>query len=105
MWPGFSLNIHMDFITLTEPGAGRFLVRHAEILMIEPTAYCYSRIQISTGTHKIVEESPLRVLALITLAQAQSDAESEPESEPATKYPGDTLTGIGISKDGVSAAQ
>ena len=64
----------MDFISLTELGVGCILVRYAEIFLIEPTPYCFSRIQISTGTIKIVEESPICVLNKIKLAQELNDA-------------------------------
>ena len=68
----------MEFITLTEPGIGHVIVRHAEIVLIEPTAYCYSRIHISTGILKIVEESPLNILARIHLAEKLTEpADSE----------------------------
>lgn len=73
----------MDFIVLTEPGIGRILVRHSEITLIEPTAYCYSRIELSTGVRKIVEESPIAVIAKIKLA-TELDAEPEHELTPIT---------------------
>lgn len=57
----------MDFISLTEPGVGPVLIRHSEIVLIEPTAYCYSRIQLSTGTILIVEESHICVINKIKL--------------------------------------
>lgn len=68
----------MDFIVLTEPGVGRILVRHSEIVLIEPTAYCFSRIELSTGVRRIVEESPICVINKIKLA-SELDAESEAE--------------------------
>lgn len=70
----------MDFITLTEPGIGLILVRHTEILLIEPTAYCFSRIGLITGITKIVEESPICVINKIKLAQEIEATMTELES-------------------------
>lgn len=68
----------MDFIVLTEPGIGRILIRHSEIILIEPTAYCFSRIELSNGVRKIVEESPICVIAKIKLA---TESDTEPDAE------------------------
>jgi hypothetical protein len=75
----------MEFIRLTELGVGCILVRYAEIFSIEPTAYCFSRIQISTGTIKIVEEDPVCILNKIKLAQELTDAIDAHEERTAQK--------------------
>ena len=58
----------VEFISLTELGIGCILVRHAEIVVIEPTSYCFSKIILSNSYSKIVEESPICVLDKIKLA-------------------------------------
>ena len=77
----------MEFISLTEVGVGCILVRHAEIFLIEPTPYCFSKIQISTGTHKIVEESPICVLNKIKLAIELDAAIAAQEERTVQTYP------------------
>ena len=57
-----------EFISLTELGVGCILVRHTEIISMEPTSYCFSRIELSTGTTRIVEESPIEIVNKIKLA-------------------------------------
>lgn len=58
-----------DYITLYEIGVGPLVVKHTEITTIEITADCASRITLSNGYSKIVQESPVRILFLINAAQ------------------------------------
>jgi hypothetical protein len=58
-----------DFITLYEIGVGSLAVRHSEITTIELTAECASRITLSNGYSKVVQENPTRILFLINAAQ------------------------------------
>jgi len=69
-----------EFISLTELGIGCILVRHAEIICIEPTSYCFSKIELSTGSTKIVEEPPLGIInkikATVELEKETSNSEN-----------------------------
>lgn len=55
----------IDFITLCKLGVGSVLIRHSEIIAMEPTPCDYTRISLSNGEHLIVEEGPIKILRLI----------------------------------------
>lgn len=58
-----------DYIILEEIGCGAVAIKHTEIVSIELTAQCASRITLSNGYAKIVAETPTRILHLIHLSK------------------------------------
>lgn len=57
--------MNTEFISLCKLGVGTVLIRHSEIISLEPTALGYTKITISTGEHLIVEDGPLKILQII----------------------------------------
>lgn len=57
--------MNFDFISLQKLGVGCVLVRHSEIVEMDPTALGYTCITLSTGDKLIVEQGPLDILKLI----------------------------------------
>lgn len=57
--------MNYDFISLHKLGVGQVLVRHSEIVKLEPTFEDYTCVYISTGERFIVEEGPIKILKLI----------------------------------------
>lgn len=57
--------MNFDFISLQKLGVGCVLVRHSEIVEMDPTALGYTCITLSTGEYLIVEEGPIQILTLI----------------------------------------
>lgn len=55
----------MDFISLCKLGVGSILIRHSEIIGMEPTPLGFTNLTLSTGEHLIVEEGPIQILKLI----------------------------------------
>lgn len=60
--------MEIEFISLTKLGVGPVLVRHGDIILMEPTPAGCTRIDLSYGDHIIVEEGPLCVLKKIKAA-------------------------------------
>ena len=54
-----------EYIILNELGNGAVAVKYSEIVTIELTGACASRITLSNGFAKIVAEDPCEVLRLI----------------------------------------
>lgn len=63
-----------DYIMLVELGCGIVAVKYSEIVTIELTAECASRITLSNGYSKIVAEHPPRILHLIEAAKKRCES-------------------------------
>lgn len=61
-----------DYIMLVELGCGIVAVKYSEIVSIEITGECASRITLSNGYSKIVAKTPPRILHLIQIAAEQN---------------------------------
>jgi len=70
--------MNFDFIPLTKLGVGTVIVRHSDIITMEITQCGYTRIEFGYGEHLIVEEGPIRILALI---QELDDIKAQLEEE------------------------
>lgn len=57
--------MNFDFISLHKLGVGCVLVRHSEIVEMDPTTEGYTNILLSTGDKLIVEEGPIDILKII----------------------------------------
>lgn len=57
--------MNIDFISLCKLGVGQILLRHSEIIEMEPTPCNFTKISLSSGEHLIVEEGPIQILKLI----------------------------------------
>lgn len=69
--------MNFDFIQLHKLGVGCVLVRHSEIVEMEPTHQEFTCILLSTGERIIVEEGPIKILSLIkALENLQSQLEA-----------------------------
>jgi hypothetical protein len=55
-----------EYITLTELGVGSIFVKYSDIISIELTGPCASRITLSNGYTKIVAEEPCEIVRIIT---------------------------------------
>lgn len=64
-----------DYIMLCELGCGTVAVKYSEIITIELTAECASRITLSNGYSKVVAETPPRILQLIEAAKKCCETE------------------------------
>ena len=67
--------MNCDYIMLYELGCGTVAVKYSEIVTIELTAECASRITLSNGYSKIVAETPPRILHIIQAAKAACESE------------------------------
>ena len=57
------------FISLNKLGVGPVLIRHNEIILFEATPCNYTRLDLSTGNHIIVEDDFLCILNKIKAAE------------------------------------
>lgn len=67
--------MNCDYIMLNELGCGTIAVKYTEIITIELTAECASRITLSNGYSKVVAETPPRILQLINTLRSACDSE------------------------------
>lgn len=61
--------MEIEFISLCKVGVGAVIVRHSDIVTMELTPLCYTRIEFGYGEHLIVEETPIQILNKIRAAQ------------------------------------
>lgn len=54
-----------EYIILNELGCGAVAVKYTEIVTVELTGACASRITLSNGFAKIVGETPVEILRMI----------------------------------------
>lgn len=59
--------MNFEFITLYKLGVGYILVRYSDIITMEITPHCVTRIEFAYGEHLIVEQTPLEILKLIDI--------------------------------------
>ena len=64
-----------DYIMLCELGCGTVAVKYTEIVSIELTGECASRITLSNGYSKVVAETPPRILQLIDTVKELCESE------------------------------
>lgn len=64
-----------EYITLVELGCGAVAIKYTEIVSIEITGECFTRIILSNGYSKIVAEQPSRILFLIEAAKKLCESE------------------------------
>jgi hypothetical protein len=55
-----------EYITLNELGVGPIFVKYTEIISIELTGPCASRVTLSNGYIKIIAEDPCEIVRIIT---------------------------------------
>ena len=55
-----------EYITLNELGVGTIFVKYTEVISIELTGACASRITLSNGFIKIIAEDPCEIVRKIT---------------------------------------
>ncbi len=58
-----------EFILLCKLGVGPILVRHGDIILLESTPMCFTRLNLSDGNHIIVDEDIFCVSKKIKSAQ------------------------------------
>lgn len=75
--------MEIEFITLTKLGVGSVLVRYSDIITMELTPLCYTRIEFGYGEHLIVEEEPYCILKIIKEAKLLSELDSVQKQESA----------------------
>ena len=69
--------MEIEFIWLTKLGVGPVAVRYSDIITMELTTLCYTRIEFGYGEHLIVEELPSWILNQIYLVQTLSEQITE----------------------------
>jgi hypothetical protein len=77
--------MEIEFISLCKLGVGPILVRYGDIILLEPTPRCFTRIDLSYGDHIIVEEDIFCVMRKIyaakILGEQNNDLKTETKSE------------------------
>ncbi len=61
--------MEIEFISLYKLGVGPILIRFSDIILIEPTIYNNTRLELSYGDHIIVCEDIVCVIKKIHAAQ------------------------------------
>ena len=69
--------MEVDFIGLCKLGVGPVLVRHSDIILMEPTPTGCTRLDLSYGDHLIVEEDLFCILQKIKSAKLLSEQSAE----------------------------
>lgn len=69
--------VEVEFIGLCKLGVGPVLVRHGDIILMEPTPTGFTRLDLSYGDHIIVEEDIICVLQKIKSAKLLSEQKTE----------------------------
>jgi len=80
--------MNFDFVSLHKVGVGCVLVRHSEIVELEPTHHEFTRIELSTGNYLIVEQGPIEILNLIDNLDRLKQLEEDNKNSSNTTYGG-----------------
>lgn len=81
--------MEIEFIWLTKLGVGPVAVRYSDIITMELTPLCYTRIEFGYGEHLIVEELPAWIFNQIYLVQKLSEQINEANTKEPDKKESD----------------